>query len=41
MNGVGDPIPDRIGRVVYPDGSVNVRTLTYDGDQREAKPLGK
>lgn len=76
--GVGDPMPDRIGLVVYPDGSahvmlldnqtravaklqsdgdggggvqvfkwdmeagrIHVRTVTYDGDRRETKPMGE
>ena len=77
-HGVGDPMPDRIGLMVYPDGSTHLnmldnwtravarlytdadggggvqvlkwdmdakqmhfRTLTYDGDVREAKPFGE
>ena len=77
-HGVGDPMPDRIGLMVYPDGSthlnmldnwtravarlyteadggggvqvlkwdmdakqIHFRTLTYDGDVREAKPFGE
>ena len=77
-HGVGDPMPDRIGLRVYPDGSTHLnmldnwtravarlyteadgrggiqvlkwdmdarqihsRTLTYDGDVREAKPFGE
>ena len=76
--GVGDPMPDRIGLRVYPDGGTHInlldnetravarlyteadgsggvqvlkwdmsaklihsRTLTYDGDQRETKPMGE
>jgi hypothetical protein len=75
-HGVGDPMPDRIGLMVYPDGAthinlldnqtravarlyteadgsgglqaltwdmpareIHIRTLTYDGDQRETKPM--
>ena len=77
-HGVGHPMPDRIGLVVYPDGGTHInvlnnetlavarlytqadgsggfqalkldapskqiliRTLTYDGDQRESKPIGE
>ncbi len=76
--GVGDPMPDRIGLRVYPDGGTHInlldnetravarlyteadgsggvqvlkwdmsaklihsRTLTYDGDERETKPMGE
>ena len=77
-HGVGDPMPDRLGLMVYPDGSahvllmdnqtravarlqsdgdggggvqvfkwdmdagqIHIRTLIYDGDQRETKPMGE
>jgi len=76
-HGVGDPMPDRLGLTVAPDGSadvmlidnqtravaklvsdgsggggvqvfkwdmdakqIHVRTVTYDGDQRETMPMG-
>jgi hypothetical protein len=76
-HGVGDPMPDRLGLMVSPDGSadlmlldnqtravaklvsdgsggggvqvfkwdmgakqIHVRTVTYDGDQRETTPMG-
>ena len=76
--GVGDPMPDRIGLRVYPDGGTHInlldnetravarlyteadgsggiqvlkwdmdaklihfRTLTFDGDQRDTKPMGE
>jgi hypothetical protein len=76
-HGVGDPMPDRLGLMVSPDGSaglmlldnqtravakivsdgsggggvqvfkwdmeakqIHIRTVTYDGDQRETKPMG-
>lgn len=76
-HGVGDPMPDRLGMTVSPDGSadlmlldnqtravaklvsdgnggggvqvfkwdmdakqIHVRTVTYDGEQRETKPMG-
>jgi len=77
-HGVGDPMPDRIGLMVYPDGGthinlldnqtraiarlyteadggggvqvlkwdmpaklIHLRTLTYDGDQRDTRPIGE